>query len=259
MEKKDPDLKLAYDGLLQGRNHPDDINSMITLFRNFRHVPEIDKAISIWTRADVEIERMMVIAERIHAGVQAGTLVDARAAPYLQELYDINERLIPLEDEFSYTLGLAARKTQALVLLVMFGVVSVLLTGAYLFSRRLVRQNESMNMAVRDAGMQFRSLLNSAPLSIVINGLEEDFVLYANEHALRQFKVSASAIGQLRVNSFYIKSEDREALIAALRDDGSLREWEVRLQDSTGEPFLVLDFVSDYFLQRKRLHIKRLE
>ncbi|HXA48422.1 MAG TPA: sensor domain-containing diguanylate cyclase [Burkholderiaceae bacterium] len=237
LEKTNPDLRIAAAGFIQGRNHPDDVDGMISLFRNFRRVPEIDKAIDIWARADTYIEQVMQIADQIHAGVQAGTMDDARALPYLQKLYEINSALIPMEDYFSYTLGLASRKTQTIVLFVLFAVVSVLVTGAYLFSKRLMRQSEHVHNALRAAGLQFRSLLNSAPLSIVINGFDEDIVFYANEHALRQFKVSSKAIGQLRVSSFYVKSEDREAFKAALRADGVLRDWEVQLQDSTGTPF----------------------
>jgi diguanylate cyclase (GGDEF)-like protein len=240
LEKKDPDLQLAYTGFLQGRNHPEDIDGMIRLFRDFRHVAEIDQAIDIWTRADVYIEQVVRIAEEIQTEVKTGTLDDAASARYLQQLHGINEHLMPLEDDFSHTLGLAAHKMQAILLFVMFAVVSALVTGAYLFSRRLVRQNDSVHKALREAGMQFRGLLQAAPLSIVINGLNDDMVLYANEHALRQFKVSTSVIGRLRVSSFYINSDDRQALIAALREDGSVREWEVRLQDSTGAQFWTL-------------------
>lgn len=240
LEKKDPDFRIAAAGFLLGRNHPDDIDGMISLYRNFRHVAEIDKAIDIWTRADIDIEKIMAIAEIIRAKVQSGTLDDAATVGYLQQLSEINEHLTPMEDEFSYTLGQAARRTQTVMMIVMLVVVTVLLTGAYIFSQKLVRQNDRVHKAVREAGMQFRALLQNAPLSIVVNGLDDDTVLYANDHALSLFKVSANAIGRLRVSSFYIKPEDREALKRALRGDGSLRDWEVLLRDATGSQFWAL-------------------
>src|SRR5262249_9164867 len=47
LEKKDADLAVARQGFIEGRNHPDDIDGMIMLFRRFRHVESIERAIDI--------------------------------------------------------------------------------------------------------------------------------------------------------------------------------------------------------------------
>jgi hypothetical protein len=49
LEKPRPDLEVARQGFLAGRNHADDIADMIWLFRRFRNVSYIDSAIAIWT------------------------------------------------------------------------------------------------------------------------------------------------------------------------------------------------------------------
>ena len=148
LEKDKPNVSIAYAGFLQGRNDADDIDGMIFLFRKFRQVPDIDKAIKIWTAADFHIEELREVGNRVRAEALARPLSADVQRNYLQELQEINRRLTPLEDDFSYTLGEVARKSAVLVTLVMFALVSVLLVVAFWFSRRLVLQNESIHEAL---------------------------------------------------------------------------------------------------------------
>ncbi|MFI4941271.1 MAG: diguanylate cyclase domain-containing protein [Burkholderiales bacterium] len=240
LEKKNPDLQIATAGFLKGRNHPDDIDGMIHLFRNFRPVPEIAKTADIWARADANIDQLMIVANRLHASVQSGTLDDGDAQLYLEQIYTINQRLMPLEDEFSYTLGTAARKMQGILLLGMFSVALVLLIAAFMFSLRLVRQNERVQHALRDGEKQLRSLLQFAPMPIVIIREADDAVVYANDHALAQFKVAAASLSGLKARDFFVHEGDRVQLMAALRTDGSLRDREVQLADTEGAAFWAL-------------------
>jgi hypothetical protein len=50
LQKANPDMQVAQHGFLEGRNHPDDIDGMIQLFRNFSNVSYIARAIEIWAR-----------------------------------------------------------------------------------------------------------------------------------------------------------------------------------------------------------------
>ena len=47
LQKEIPDRELARQGFLEGRNHPDDVDGMIKLFRNFRDIYYIEKAIRL--------------------------------------------------------------------------------------------------------------------------------------------------------------------------------------------------------------------
>jgi diguanylate cyclase (GGDEF)-like protein len=237
LEKRAPDYGRARDGFLQGRNHPDDVDGMIGLFRHFRHIPDIDKAIGIWTRADAQIDQLMLLANDIRRAVQTGNADDNAMLPQLNKLFAINQRLMPLEDDFSYTLGQAARTTSVILLAVLFVGVSTLLGAAFLFSQRMVRQSERVESALRHGEKQLRVLLQFAPLPIIIVRLSDEAILFANEHALKQFKLSASGLHLARPLDFYFRKEDRVALIAHLRQHGSLDDWEIRLQDAHGVPF----------------------
>jgi diguanylate cyclase (GGDEF)-like protein len=236
LEKPDPDFALARAGLLQGRNHPDDVDGMIRLFRDFRRVPDIDQAIDIWTRADAEIDQLLSIGEQIHDAVQRGRTQDSVMLPYLRALFAVNQRLMPMEDAFSSTLGEAARKTQLILVIALFTVVSTFLIAAILFSRRLVGQSEAIESALRQGEHQLRGLLQFAPLPIIIVRLSDEAVLFANEHALREFKMPAVRASG-KASDFYVNPDDRRRLVAHLTEHHGANDWEVRLKDGEGQPF----------------------
>jgi diguanylate cyclase (GGDEF)-like protein/PAS domain S-box-containing protein len=240
LEKPNPDLQVAAKGFLQGRNHPDDIDGMIRLFRTFRTVPEIDQAIAIWTQGDVHIDQLIALGDKIHAAVKAGTLDANATRAYLAQLHDINTLLTPLEDQFSSTLGEASRKTKTLLVIFMLALVSVLLTAAYLFSRRIVRQSENFQEMLLESENQLRGLLQFAPLPIIIVRVEDEAIVYANDRALAQFDVSSTSLEWYKAQSFYARPADREQIVETLRNRGSVRDLEVELQDTQGRPFWAL-------------------
>ena len=143
LERPEPNVVLARQGLLDGRNDPDDIDGMITLFRRFRHVNFMDRAIGIWAKSDREVDNLESAAQRLHAQIQGGTRDAAALQSTLDEINDIDARLSPLEDAFSYTLGEASRRTQTLLQAAMlFAGVLLGLLGIFLSRRMLQRSNE---------------------------------------------------------------------------------------------------------------------
>ncbi|HSV52336.1 MAG TPA: sensor domain-containing diguanylate cyclase [Burkholderiaceae bacterium] len=237
LEKPDPDLQVAAAGFLQGRNHPDDVDGMIRLFRSFRRVPEIDKAIAIWAQGDVHIDQLIALGDKVHTAMEAGTLDANAARGYLTQLHEINALLTPLEDQFSYTLGEASRKTRTVLLIFMFVAVSGLLTVAYVFSGRVVRQSEDLQHALRESELQLRGLLQFAPLPIIIVRVGDEAIVYANNRALEQFGVTAASLRQYKAKNFYVRPEDREQVVQVLGAQGSVRDWEVELRDAAGRTF----------------------
>ena len=240
LEKPDPDLNIARDGFLQGRNHPDDVDGMVFLFRHFRKLPDIDKAITIWTAADHHIEELRLVGTRIHAAVLAGPLPPEQARQFLLQLHAINDALTPLEDRFSYTLGEAARKYTQVILVAMFVTVLLMLALAYLFSRRLLLQFELTQEVLHKGQEQLQSVLQFAPLPIVIVRLADERVLYVNDHARQQFRFGTTPLERLRPRDFYVNAADRDRLIAALEATGSVSDLELLLQDANRKPFWVL-------------------
>ena len=115
LNRPDFDRRIARQGFLEGRNHPDDVDRMIWLYRAFGSVSYLRKAIGIWERADVDIAELSRLGARLHANISSGSLNDGETDQIVGDINRVNDRLTPLEDSFSQTLGdggaLAARVT----------------------------------------------------------------------------------------------------------------------------------------------------
>lgn len=143
LEKPQPDLDVARRGFLVGRGHADDVPGMIRLFRRFRSVSYIDRAIAIWAECDRNITELVAAAGELHRQMGVRAADPAQLQLVLQQIDEINARLTPLEDAFSYTLGQASRETQLLLAIVaLIAAASLVLLGIGL-SRRRLRQSEA--------------------------------------------------------------------------------------------------------------------
>jgi len=114
MQKPHPDLKIAYEGLWAGGNHPDDIPGMLRLLGVADRVPYMKHALDVWARGDSLIEQLDDTADQLLDEVTPGRDAGGREA-LLAQIDQIDFALRPLEDEFSDTLGEASRTT-ALIL-----------------------------------------------------------------------------------------------------------------------------------------------
>jgi len=149
LEKPDPDLKVVHSGFVEGRNEPEDIPGMIRLFRTFRNVWFMSKAIEIWTSADAHIATLTVVAEQLHDEVSGAAPNTARINGLLTEIDRLNRLLTPLEDEFSFTLGEASRLTRSVLILVTT-IASLLMLGiAMVLTRRILAQRTAFEDALR--------------------------------------------------------------------------------------------------------------
>ena len=129
MEKSAPDLAVVYAGLTQGKNNAADLSRMVWLFRTFRHVSYISRAVDIWAAGDADVQLLQGAAERLRNEIGAPNPRPESIDRSLAEIAPINSDLKVLEDSFSSTLGDAARWVQS-VLLVAEGLGSALVLGA---------------------------------------------------------------------------------------------------------------------------------
>ncbi|MBF0381125.1 MAG: GAF domain-containing protein [Magnetococcales bacterium] len=120
LEKKNPNMDIAYQGFLQGGVHHDDVKNMARLFRWFRNFEYVDKAISLWARADVLIVAFEMQGESLHKLVLDNDPQHiAGIEEITQNIIQLDSTLTNLEYEFSYTLGEAARWAKGLLFKVM--------------------------------------------------------------------------------------------------------------------------------------------
>jgi PAS domain S-box-containing protein len=133
LEKKEPDEERAAKYFLQARNHPDDIPGMIQLFRRFRHVSYIDKAVSYWAKGDSLIGLLNETGARMHVLLSLKIAAPVEMSQLNDKIDSLNGALTILEDEFSFTLGEGSRWMENLILKILFLVaLTVELTGLIL-------------------------------------------------------------------------------------------------------------------------------
>src|SRR4051812_34076868 len=72
LQRPEPDIAAAKRGFLQGGNHPDDIDGLVSMFRLFQHVPFMSRPIATWTEGDRTIQEMIALANRARADILAG-------------------------------------------------------------------------------------------------------------------------------------------------------------------------------------------
>jgi signal transduction histidine kinase/HAMP domain-containing protein len=158
LQKDTPDYALVWRGFQQGRINTRDIEPMIGLLRGFGWTPWVARTIAVWGEGDALIERFRTAGVAYHDALVAGDAELAAAAA--TELHQLNLRLTNLEDEFSYALGLGARRLSWLVLAVL-GLAVLLAAGigltlATLISRRISRDLAGLNsVALRIGGGDF--------------------------------------------------------------------------------------------------------
>jgi signal transduction histidine kinase len=151
--KPNPDFEIARQGFLEGRIHPDDIDGMLQLFKRFKNVSYIKKAIGIWSRGDTLIANLIPLGEAAHREIRSSH-PDQRVLELLSEAIDpLNQSLTSLEDEFSYTLGEGSRWLENTILKLLFLVaLTVEITGLLItisVSRSITRGLGEINQATK--------------------------------------------------------------------------------------------------------------
>ncbi|MES2395975.1 MAG: ATP-binding protein [Bacteroidota bacterium] len=162
LNKKNPNLEIAKQGFLEGRNHPDDIDGMIKLFRRFYNIYYIKKAILIWTKADFIIGQLPPIAEKLKAEISQESPSLEKIDGLLFEIDSINQKLTVLEDDFSYTLGEGSRWLENLILTVLFAIaLTVEFTGLFLSISLSIGITKGVNEIIRVSANISKANFNS--------------------------------------------------------------------------------------------------
>lgn len=120
LAKANPNLEVARQGFIEGRNHPDDVDGMIDLMRRFNNVSYIKSAVYYWSAAEPLAMQMIPIGERLHAEINAPLPSQEKIHLILSEIDPIMTQITPLEDNFSYSLGEGSRWLEGVVLKLLF-------------------------------------------------------------------------------------------------------------------------------------------
>src|ERR1700744_3749353 len=133
LSKPKPNLDTVRVGFVESRNHPEDVEGRTRLFRRFYRNQYIHRAIVAWTKADETVMAFIDLGQRLHDVINSPDRSPQRINAILDEIDPVNERLTPIEDEFSFALGEGSRWLEGVVLQLLFFVaLTVECTGLIL-------------------------------------------------------------------------------------------------------------------------------
>ncbi len=155
LSKEDWSIEKAKAGFLKGRNHPDDVEGMIKLFKRFYFISYISKVINIWIEADhLLLTQFIPIGEQIHQEIISENPSQEKINALIVQLEPIKDKLAVLEDNFSYTLGEGSRWLENLLSRLLLTIVLTVelcgLTLAIMVSKSIQKGLNEILMAAKE-------------------------------------------------------------------------------------------------------------
>jgi PAS domain S-box-containing protein len=176
LEKPSPNLIIVYEGFIQGRNSPEDVNGMADLFRRFRHVRYMANAVSIWAEGDTLIEQLQQQGTQLHGEIASDSPDPVKVAKITRQIDILGDRLTPLEDRFSYSLGSGARWAAALFSLVTLGATTLSLILGLFFTLLMLRH-------MHQTEEWYKHFIDTANDAILVWDAETGTILEANKRS----------------------------------------------------------------------------
>jgi diguanylate cyclase (GGDEF)-like protein/PAS domain S-box-containing protein len=156
MDKPDVDAAMVAAYFREGGIDDADIPGMSRLYRYFRHVGFIERAVAIWEESDKGIAELATVADEVHARVLNGERGGAWLGKARDRIRVIDIKLTPLEFAFSETLAEASRKTAEWLRLAIGLIGCLMVLGAAWRTRRLLDDRASVAHALRASEDRFQ-------------------------------------------------------------------------------------------------------
>ena len=216
LESPEGDLEAAYRGLMQGRNHPDDVAGMAWLFRTFGDTPLFAPPIESWRHADSLMRQLETVAAHLHTAVLGQRLDAATVASYLRRIDSLDQQLTAVENTFSSQMRHAAQRLKQFIYAAV-GLTTVLLwSGALAFTWRSRRQALRAEQNLAESEKRTRGVIDrSLDAFISIDG--DDRIIDWNPTATQTFGWSRSEALGRRLADTVIPPANRAQHVAGLR------------------------------------------
>jgi len=156
LQSRPVDIQAARAGFLQGNNHPDDVESLISLFRRFDWWGPFAKAIADWTEGDRLVSLLADEGDRIRRMMAAGALTPQSRAAEFATIEWLDDQLTDRENTFSTHMGEGARTATALVVGGVGGTTVLLWAIGMAFAGRLFRQQLTLDRQLSASEQRFR-------------------------------------------------------------------------------------------------------
>lgn len=234
LEKPAPDTEIVRRGLIQGRNSPQDVEAMATLFRRFRHSRYMSEAVDIWAQGDTLIEQLEKLGDDLHDEITSRSPDPLRVAEIARQVDVVGNQLTPLEDRFSYALGAGARQARSSFLLVTFGAAALSVVAGLLFTVFMLRH-------IRQTEERYKHLIDTANDAILVLDAETTVILQANQQSSKLLGLPLRVIVGMRGEQI-VRQSDREKygkIVNSTLKGTAVAGEELRLSHSEGHTIAV--------------------
>lgn len=234
LAKEDPDLRRIKRGFIMGNNHPDDIDSMIWLVRNFGFLDRIQEAMATWEEADLIIIESTKLAEEIHDSIEKGLIDDIAKEVYSRQIIDIKDRLTIAEQSFSGTMNSTARTFGNIIFWVntLFLTTFIFITAC--LSVSYMRDLRSANKKLFLSEYKFRNVLYHSRDVIYQINIGSDCYDYMSESVQEMLGLDSEEVmkGGPEMILSRIHPEDRDRMEKRQKQNEELNDDEGLSEDS---------------------------
>ncbi len=156
MDKPNRDMNIVRASAIEGQIHSSDVSGVILIYRYFRDVPHVARAIRLWKEADKLVEELQTTSNALREIALAGNIRAPDGVILTEKVRNIHDSMRPLNEQFSRSLGDAMRWSRAVLLVATFGLASILVAASVVISRRMLRRGEVVESALRKSEERFQ-------------------------------------------------------------------------------------------------------
>jgi diguanylate cyclase (GGDEF)-like protein len=167
MDKPTPDINKVRREFIRGGNHPDDVDGMFNLYRRFRQVSYMQKAVRAWSAADRHMALLEDAGTALQREIESTSPNPARIQSVLAEVSTINDNLTPIENQFVDALSEASRATYKWLQAIMLAAAPALLGLGTALSMRIFQQRRRADDRVHHIALH--DDLTSLPNRLMLN------------------------------------------------------------------------------------------
>jgi diguanylate cyclase (GGDEF)-like protein/PAS domain S-box-containing protein len=236
LELEEPDIEAARRGFLAGRNHPDDIDLMIQMFRHAAHFEQFSLAVEAWVEAEWRIEQLRQAAASLRTVILEQGLDSQEIDLIIEQVLELDKALTVLEDRFSMHIGQLAHQLTRIFILSMLALALSLIVGINFLGWYLTRKAEHADRVLRESEQRYRALVDQPNVGMWHID-HEGRIVYINR-AMRDLMGIApnQDVYGVPIDQFTLP-EDRELINRdrIRRERGDSTTLEMRLLDAKGE------------------------
>jgi diguanylate cyclase (GGDEF)-like protein len=166
MDKPNPDFDRVRQGFLRGGIHRDDVDGMFNLYRRFKWISFMQRAIRAWAAGDRYIAELDEAGRLLQREIESPAPSAAKVKAILAAVSAINESLTPIENQFVDALSDASRTTYRSLQMIMLAATPGLLMFGIVLSLRILQQRRRTEDRVNH--IAFHDDLTSLPNRLML-------------------------------------------------------------------------------------------